>query len=53
VLGDVAYISYLLDLRPPTGPWFKLAVIHHTDCGSTFLAEPELCRDFAARAGRR
>jgi carbonic anhydrase len=49
VLRDVAYISYLLDTKAPDGPWFELAVIHHTDCGSTFLADPELRRDFAAR----
>jgi carbonic anhydrase len=51
VLRDVAYISYLLDTKAPDGPWFELAVIHHTDCGSTFLADPELRRDFAARTG--
>ena len=51
VLRDVAYISYLVDTKAPDGPWFELAVIHHTDCGSTFLADPELRRDFAARTG--
>jgi len=51
VLRDVAYINYLLDTKAPDGPWFELAVIHHTGCGSTFLADPELRRDFAARGG--
>jgi carbonic anhydrase len=51
VLRDVAYISYLVDTKTPGGPWFELAVIHHTDCGSTFLADPELRHDFAARGG--
>jgi carbonic anhydrase len=51
VLRDVAYISYLVDTKAPDGPWFELAVIHHTDCGSTFLADPELRHDFAARGG--
>jgi carbonic anhydrase len=49
VLRDVAYISYLLETKAPDGPWFELAVIHHTDCGSTFLADPQLRAGFAAR----
>jgi carbonic anhydrase len=49
VLQDVAYISYLLETKAPEGPWFELAIIHHTDCGSTFLADPALRAGFAAR----
>jgi carbonic anhydrase len=49
VLRDVAYISYLLETKAPVGPWFELAVIHHTDCGSGFLADKALCGGFAAR----
>jgi carbonic anhydrase len=45
----VAYISYLLETKAPDGPWFELAVIHHTECGSTFLADPQLRAGFAAR----
>jgi len=51
VLRDVAYISYLTETKTPDGPWWELAVIHHTDCGSTLLADPELRRDFATRGG--
>ena len=51
VLRDVAYISYLTETRTPGGPWWELAVIHHTDCGSTLLADPEVRRGFAARGG--
>ena len=39
-LADVAYISYLVETKAPQGPWFEIAVIHHTDCGSGLLAEP-------------
>ncbi len=39
VLRDVAYISYLTETKTPGGPWWELAVIHHTDCGSTLLAD--------------
>ena len=42
VLRDVAYISYLTETRTPDGPWWELAVIHHADCGSTLLADPEV-----------
>jgi carbonic anhydrase len=51
VLRDVAYISYLTETKTPDGPWWELAVVHHTDCGSTLLADPELRRGFAARGG--
>ena len=51
VTPAVAYISYLTETKTPDGPWWELAVIHHTDCGSTFLADPELRRGFAARGG--
>jgi carbonic anhydrase len=51
VLRDVAYISYLTETKTPDAPWWELAVIHHTDCGSTLLADPELRRDFATRGG--
>jgi len=51
VLRDVAYISYLTETKTPDGPWWELAVIHHTDCGSTLLADPEVRRGFAARGG--
>ncbi len=49
VLRDVAYISYLLETKAPDGPWFELAVVHHTECGSTFLADERLRHDFANR----
>jgi carbonic anhydrase len=51
VLADVAYISYLVETKAPQGPWFEIAVIHHTDCGSALLADEELRRDFARRSG--
>jgi carbonic anhydrase len=51
VIQDVAYISYLVETKAPEGPWFEVAVIHHTNCGSGFLADDALRRGFAARAG--
>lgn len=51
VLRDIAYISYLTESKTPDGPWWELAVIHHTDCGSTLLADPKVRSGFAARSG--
>ena len=51
VLRDIAYISYLVQTKAPTGPYFEVAVIHHTDCGSTLLADDELRHGFAQRVG--
>jgi len=49
VLRDIAYISYLTETKTPDGPWWEVAVVHHTDCGSTLLADPEVRAGFAAR----
>jgi len=49
IIQDVAWISYLHEVKTPDADWFELAIIHHTDCGSGFLADPELRRGFAER----
>ena len=49
VLADLAWISYLHEVKTPNAPWFELAVIHHTDCGSGLMADEELRTEFAAR----
>jgi carbonic anhydrase len=49
VIQDVAWISYLHEVKTPDADWFELAIIHHTDCGSGFFADPELRRGFAKR----
>jgi carbonic anhydrase len=49
VIQDVAWISYLHEVKAPDADWFELAVIHHTDCGSGFLADPGLRHGFAER----
>jgi carbonic anhydrase len=51
VIRDIAYASYLVETKAPEGPWFEVAVIHHTDCGSTLLADDELRRGYAERIG--
>jgi len=51
VITDIAYVGYLVDTKAPEGPYFEVAIIHHTDCGSTLLADDELRHGFAQRIG--
>lgn len=49
VIQDIAWISYLHEVKTPGADWFELAIIHHTDCGSGFFADPQLRHGFAER----
>jgi carbonic anhydrase len=49
VLQDLAWISYLHEVKTPDAEWFEVMVIHHTDCGSGFFADDELRHGFSAR----
>jgi carbonic anhydrase len=51
VIRDVSYIGYLVEAKAPDGPYFETAVIHHTDCGSRQLEDPNLRHGFAQRTG--
>ncbi|MEV4348360.1 carbonic anhydrase [Actinoplanes sp. NPDC049596] len=51
VLQDLAWISYLHEVKTPDAEWFDFAVVHHTDCGSGLFADDELRRGFATRGG--
>jgi carbonic anhydrase len=51
VIQDIAYAAYLVESKAPQGPWFEVAIIHHTDCGSTLLGDDELRHGFAQRMG--
>lgn len=51
VIQDVAYIGYLVETKAPDGPYFEVAIIHHTDCGSGLLADEELRHGFSQRTG--
>lgn len=51
VIQDIAYASYLVQTKAPEGPYFEVAIIHHTDCGSTLLADDDLRHGFAQRVG--
>src|SRR5262249_43613114 len=51
VIQDVSYIGYLVESKAPEGPYFEVAIIHHTDCGSGLLADESLRHGFAQRTG--
>ena len=51
VVQDLAYIGYLVETKAPEGPYFEVAVVHHTDCGSGLLADDALRHGFIARTG--
>ena len=51
VIRDIAYAAYLVETKAPDGPYFEVAIIHHTDCGSTLLADDDLRHGFAQRIG--
>jgi carbonic anhydrase len=49
VIDDVAYLAFLAEaLFGATGPLFEVAILHHTQCGTGFLADP----GFLSRAAR-
>jgi carbonic anhydrase len=52
VINDIAFISYLARTMNPGGPLFEVAVVHHTGCGTGFLADAAFRSAFAARTGR-
>jgi len=51
VIQDVSYIGYLVESKAAEGPYFEVAIIHHTDCGSGLLADDELRHGFVERTG--
>ena len=50
VLKDLAYIGYLASALVPGGAQFEAAVVHHTRCGTRFLAD-KFRRGFADLIG--
>ena len=51
VLKDLAYIGYLASALVPGGPRFEVAVVHHTQCSTRFLADDKFRRGFADLIG--
>jgi carbonic anhydrase len=51
VVKDLAYIGYLSHTLVPGGPRFEVAVVHHNQCGTHFLADENFRRGFADLIG--
>jgi carbonic anhydrase len=49
VRADLAWISFLHEVKTPDAGWFELVLIHHTDCGSGLMADDGLRSAFARR----
>ena len=50
-IADIALISALAEKMGVGGPPLEVAVVHHTQCGSSFLADDGFRRQFAGRTG--
>ena len=51
VVKDLAWICHLHANKTPDADWFEVAVMHHTDCGSSLFADEDLRRGYAALGG--
>ena len=54
VIDDVAFLAYLIDQlsgAQAADTLFEVAVVHHTQCGTGFLADPSFRRLAAAATG--
>src|SRR5436309_5867659 len=59
VIDDIAYLAFLVELltggdnkRDKTDTLFEVAVVHHTQCGTGFLADPDFRRQAAEATGQ-
>ena len=55
VINDIAYLTFLAEQlfydQAPTGTLFEVAVVHHTQCGTGFLADADFRRKAAEATG--
>ena len=55
VIGDIAYLAFLAEQlfgrQGPADTLFEVAVVHHTQCGTGFLADPDFRRRAAEATG--
>lgn len=52
VIDDVALISFLAAMARPDGPLFEVAIVHHNQCGTAFLADEGFRHGLSERSGR-
>jgi carbonic anhydrase len=55
VIDDIAFLAFLIGqlsgARDAADPIFEVAVVHHTQCGTGFLADPTFRKQAAAATG--
>ena len=51
VIDNIAFVGQLAEKAVPEGPLFEVAVIHHTQCGASALADDDFRRTYAERIG--
>lgn len=51
VIETIAFLEQLVETLVPGGDLFEVAVIHHNQCGSGFLADEDFRQRYAARIG--
>jgi carbonic anhydrase len=55
VIDDIAYLAYLAEQlfggQGPVDSLFEVAVVHHTQCGTSFLADPGFRHQYAEATG--
>ncbi|WP_327292706.1 carbonic anhydrase [Streptomyces sp. NBC_01198] len=52
VINDLGYLAFLAEeLFSVTGPLFEVAIMHHTQCGTGFLADPAFLQRAAQATG--
>ena len=55
VIDDIAFLAFLAEQlfgrRGPADTLFEVAVVHHTQCGTGFLADPDFRRQAAEATG--
>ena len=52
VIDDLAYLAFLARrVFQVSGPLFEVAIIHHTQCGTGFLADPDFRHEAATATG--
>lgn len=51
VVDDIAFIKQIVEMFRPDGPLFEVAVIHHTQCGTGFLADNSFRNHYADQIG--
>jgi carbonic anhydrase len=51
VIDDIAFIKQVAEMFLPDGRLFEVAVVHHTQCGTAFLADDAFRHSYAEEIG--